>query len=181
MKTSRRLEKTYRTQTPKVYAVVTPALENLVGKYRKINLGLLLGAVGLVCSLREPRQLVCGARCRAGERPRHSRRGWRNSNANHSTTPDRKFPDRADWWRARVSIAVWVRDALIALSPGDVSHFQQISFDLPVRRFHIFDRVTNHDHFRVVAGVAGLACGRSTGPEIRLGRRRRSAVGQTRA
>ena len=31
--------------------------------------------------------------------------------------------------------AVWVRDGLIALSPGDVSRFQQISFDLPVLRF----------------------------------------------
>src|SRR5205807_6180814 len=32
-------------------------------------------------------------------------------------------------------IAVWVRDSLIALSPGDVSRFQQISFDLPVLGF----------------------------------------------
>src|SRR5436853_7729474 len=32
-------------------------------------------------------------------------------------------------------MAVWVRDALIALSPGDVSRFHQISFDLPVLGF----------------------------------------------
>jgi predicted permease len=32
-------------------------------------------------------------------------------------------------------MAVWVRDALIALSPGDVSRFKQISFDLPVLGF----------------------------------------------
>jgi len=32
-------------------------------------------------------------------------------------------------------IAVWVRGGLIALSPGDVSRFQQISFDLPVLGF----------------------------------------------
>jgi putative ABC transport system permease protein len=31
--------------------------------------------------------------------------------------------------------AVWVRSGLIALSPGDVSRFQQISFDLPVLGF----------------------------------------------
>jgi predicted permease len=31
--------------------------------------------------------------------------------------------------------AVWVRSSLIALSPGDVSRFQQISFDLPVLGF----------------------------------------------
>src|SRR5213082_1145029 len=42
-----RLEKTYPDTNGKVYAVVTPLLENLVGKYRT-NLGLLLGAVGLV-------------------------------------------------------------------------------------------------------------------------------------
>src|SRR5437879_8676558 len=32
-------------------------------------------------------------------------------------------------------MAVWVRNGLIALSPGDVSRFQQISFDLPVLGF----------------------------------------------
>jgi ABC-type transport system, involved in lipoprotein release, permease component len=32
-------------------------------------------------------------------------------------------------------IAVWVRDGLIALSPGGVSRFQQISFDFPVLGF----------------------------------------------
>src|SRR5436305_8530339 len=32
-------------------------------------------------------------------------------------------------------IAVWVRNGLIALSPGDVSRFQEISFDLPVLGF----------------------------------------------
>src|SRR6266404_1185406 len=42
-----RLEKTYPDTNGKVYAVVTPLLENLVGKYRT-NLALLLGAVGLV-------------------------------------------------------------------------------------------------------------------------------------
>ena len=42
-----RLEKTYPDTNGKIYAVVTPLLENLVGKYRT-NLGLLLGAVGLV-------------------------------------------------------------------------------------------------------------------------------------
>src|SRR6266567_8897859 len=42
-----RLEKTYPDTNGKVYAVVTPLLENLVGKYRT-NLALLLGAVGVV-------------------------------------------------------------------------------------------------------------------------------------
>src|SRR5881409_3017968 len=42
-----RLEKTYPDTNGKEYAVVTPLLENLVGKYRT-NLTLLLGAVGLV-------------------------------------------------------------------------------------------------------------------------------------
>jgi len=38
-----RLEKTYPDTNGKIYAVVTPLLENIVGKYRT-NLGLLLGA-----------------------------------------------------------------------------------------------------------------------------------------
>src|SRR5438034_4480359 len=42
-----RLEKTYPDTNAKETVVVTPLLENLVGKYRT-NLGLLLGAVGLV-------------------------------------------------------------------------------------------------------------------------------------
>ena len=42
-----RLEKTYPDTNAQETAVVTPLLENLVGKYRT-NLGLLLGAVGLV-------------------------------------------------------------------------------------------------------------------------------------
>ena len=42
-----RLEKTHPDTNGKVYAVITPLLENLVGKY-KTNLGLLLGAVGVV-------------------------------------------------------------------------------------------------------------------------------------
>jgi putative ABC transport system permease protein len=42
-----RLEKTYPETNKSVYAVVTPLLENLVGKYRT-NLALLLGAVGVV-------------------------------------------------------------------------------------------------------------------------------------
>lgn len=42
-----RLEQAYPETNKQIYAVVTPLLENLVGKYRT-NLGLLLGAVGLV-------------------------------------------------------------------------------------------------------------------------------------
>src|SRR5438045_8248763 len=42
-----RLEKAYPDTNGQETAVVTPLLENLVGKYRT-NLGLLLGAVGLV-------------------------------------------------------------------------------------------------------------------------------------
>src|SRR5205823_15069513 len=42
-----RLEKTYPDTNAKETVIVTPLLENLVGKYRT-NLGLLLGAVGLV-------------------------------------------------------------------------------------------------------------------------------------
>src|SRR5437667_10442250 len=41
-----RLEKTYPDTNKQVYAVVTPLLENTVGKYRT-NLTLLLAAVGI--------------------------------------------------------------------------------------------------------------------------------------
>ena len=48
-------------------------------------------------------------------------------------------------------IALWVRDSLIALSPGGVSRFQQISFDLPVLGFTFLIA-----SLRFVAGMAGI-------------------------
>src|SRR5438105_2235498 len=131
-----RLEKTYPDTNGKVYAVVTPLLENLVGKYRT-NLALLLGAVGLVLLI------ACA--------------NLANLFAARGAARARDLAIRAAVGATRWQIvrrlliesflialiggalgfcmAVWVRDALIALSPGDVSRFQQISFDLPVLGF----------------------------------------------
>ena len=130
------LEKAYPETNKQEYAVVTPLLENLVGKYRT-NLGLLLGAVGLVLLI------ACA--------------NLANLFAARGAARSREFAIHAAVGATRGQIvkkllieslviallggalgfflAIWVRDGLIALSPGDVSRFHQISFDLPVLGF----------------------------------------------
>jgi len=131
-----RLERTYPDTNGKETAVVIPLLENLVGKYRT-NLGLLLGAVGLVLLI------ACA--------------NLANLFAARGAARAREFAIYAAVGATRLEIvkklliesfvisllggalgffmALWVRDGLIALSPGDASRFQQISFDLPVLGF----------------------------------------------
>jgi putative ABC transport system permease protein len=131
-----RLEKTYPDTNGGETVVVTPLLDNLVGKYRT-NLGLLLGAVGLVLLI------ACA--------------NLANLFAARGATRSREFAIHAAVGATRGQIikkllvesfliallggafgfffAIWVRDGLIALSPGDVSRFHQISFDLPVLGF----------------------------------------------
>jgi len=131
-----RLEKAYPATNGQETAVMTPLLENLVGKYRT-NLGLLLCAVGLVLLI------ACA--------------NLANLFAARGMTRTREFAIHAAVGATRGQIvkklliesfvialiggalgflmAVWVRNGLIALSPGDVSRFQEISFDLPVLGF----------------------------------------------
>jgi len=131
-----RLEKAYPDTNGQETAVVTPLIENLVGKYRT-NLGLLLAAVGLVLLI------ACA--------------NLANLFAARSSARMREFAVHAAVGATRGQIikkllfesfiiallggalgffsAVWVRDALIALSPEGASRFQQISFDLPVLGF----------------------------------------------
>jgi len=131
-----RLEKTYADTNRGETAVVTPLLDNLVGKYRT-NLGLLLGAVGLVLLI------ACA--------------NLANLFAARGAARSREFAIHVAVGATRWQIikklliesfvialiggglgfvfAVWVRDGLIALSPGDVSRFHQVSFDLPVLGF----------------------------------------------
>jgi putative ABC transport system permease protein len=131
-----RLEKAYPETNKQETAVVTPLLDNLVGKYRT-NLGLLLGAVGIVLLI------ACA--------------NLANLFAARGAARSREFAIHAAVGATRGQIikklliesfliallggtfgflfAIWVRDGLIALSPGDVSRFHQISFDLPVLGF----------------------------------------------
>src|SRR5438270_11309138 len=131
-----RLEKTYPDTNGKIYAVVTPLLENLVGKYRT-NLGLLLGAVGLVLLI------ACGnlanlfaarGAARAREFAIHAAVGATRGQIIKKLLIE-SFLIALLGGALGFFLAVWVREGLIALSPGDVSRFQQISFDLRVLGF----------------------------------------------
>src|SRR5438445_12998126 len=131
-----RLGKTYPDTNGKVYAVVTPLLENLVGKYRT-NLGLLLGAVGLVlliaCANLANLFAARGA-ARAREFAIHAAVGATRGQLIKKLLLE-SFLIALLGGALGFLFAVWVRGGLIALSPGDVSRFQQISFDLPVLGF----------------------------------------------
>src|SRR5437660_5154514 len=131
-----RLEKTYPDTNGKIYAVVTPLLENLVGKYRT-NLGLLLGAVGLVlliaCANLANLFAARGA-ARAREFAIHAAVGATRGQIIRQLLVE-SFLIALLGGALGFLFAVWVRGSLIALSPGDVSRFQQISFDLPVLGF----------------------------------------------
>ena len=131
-----RLEKTYPDTNGKIYAVVTPLLENLVGKYRT-NLGLLLGAVGLVlliaCANLANLFAARGA-ARAREFAIHAAVGATRAQIIRKLLLE-SFLIAILGGALGFFIAVWLRDALIALGPEGVSRFQQISFDLPVLGF----------------------------------------------
>src|SRR5438874_5937968 len=131
-----RLEKTYPDTNGKIYAVVTPLLENLVGKYRT-NLGLLLGAVGLVlliaCANLANLFAARGA-ARARDLAIHAAVGATRGQIIRQLLVE-SFLIALLGGALGFFMAVWVRDALVRLSPGDVSRFQQISFDLPVLGF----------------------------------------------
>jgi putative ABC transport system permease protein len=131
-----RLEKTYPDTNGGETAVVTPLLDNLVGKYRT-NLGLLLGAVGLVlliaCANLANLFAARGA-ARAREFAIHAAVGATRGQIIKKLLSE-SFLIAFLGGALGFLFAVWVRSGLIALSPGDVSRFQQISFDLPVLGF----------------------------------------------
>ncbi len=131
-----RLENMYPDSNKNVGVVVKPLLENLVGKYRT-NLALLLGAVGLVLLI------ACA--------------NLANLFAARGAARGREFAIRAAVGASRGQIigqlltesfviaiiggtlgifcALWVRDALMALSPQGVSRFHEIPFDFSVLGF----------------------------------------------
>ena len=131
-----RLEKTYPDTNGGETAVVTPLLDNLVGKYRT-NLGLLLGAVGLVlliaCANLANLFAARGA-ARAREFAIHAAVGATRGQIIKKLLSE-SFLIALLGGALGFLFAVWVRSGLIALSPGDVSRFQEISFDLPVLGF----------------------------------------------
>ena len=131
-----RLEKTYPDTNGGETAIVTPLLDNLVGKYRT-NLGLLLGAVGLVlliaCANLANLFAARGA-ARAREFAIHAAVGATRGQIIKKLLFE-SFLIALLGGALGFLFAVWVRSGLIALSPGDVSRFQQISFDLPVLGF----------------------------------------------
>jgi putative ABC transport system permease protein len=131
-----RLEKTYPDTNGQETAVVTPLLENLVGKYRT-NLGLLLGAVGLVlliaCANLANLFAARGA-ARAREFAIHAAVGATRGQIVKKLLIE-SFVIALLGGALGFVLAAWVQDGLIALSPGDVSRFQQVSFDLRVLGF----------------------------------------------
>jgi putative ABC transport system permease protein len=131
-----RLEQTYPETNKQVYAVVTPLLENLIGKYRT-NLGLLLAAEGLVlliaCANLANLFAARGA-ARSREFAIHAAVGATRGQIVKKLLIE-SFVIALIGGALGFLMAVWVRGGLIALSPGDVSRFQQISFDLPVLGF----------------------------------------------
>src|SRR5437879_9096428 len=131
-----RLGKTYPDTNGKIYAVVTPLRDHLLGKYRT-NLGLLLGAVGLVlliaCANLANLFAARGA-ARAREFAIHAAVGATRGQIIKKLLSE-SFLIALLGGALGFLFAVWVRSGLIALSPGDVSRFQQISFDLPVLGF----------------------------------------------
>ena len=131
-----RLEKAYPDTNGHETAVVTPLLENLVGKYQT-NLGLLLGAVGLVlliaCANLANLFAARGA-ARAREFAIQAAVGATRGQIVKKVLVE-SFVIALTGGALGFLMAVWVRNGLIALSPGEVSRFQQLSFDLPVLAF----------------------------------------------
>src|SRR5438876_1680196 len=131
-----RLEQTYPDTNRGETAVVTPLLDNLVGKYGA-NLGLLLGAVGLVlliaCANLANLFAARGA-ARAREFAIHAAVGATRGQIIKKLLLE-SFLVALLGGALGFLFAVWVRNGLVALSPGDVSRFQEVSFDLRVLGF----------------------------------------------
>ena len=135
-----RLEKAYPDTNGQETVVVTPLLENLVGKYRT-NLGLLLGAVGLVlliaCANLANLFAARGA-ARAREFAIHAAVGATRGQIIKKLLIESFVIALLGGALGFLFCALWVRDGLIALSPGRCfpvpSRFRSI-FQFSVSRF----------------------------------------------
>src|SRR5437868_12923434 len=131
-----RLEKTYPDTNRGETAIVTPLLDNLVGKYRT-NLGLLLGAVGfvlLIACANLANLFAARGAARAREFAIHAAVGATRGQIIKKLLLESSFVALLGGALGFL-FAVWVRNGLIALSPGEVSRFQEVSFDLRVLGF----------------------------------------------
>ena len=131
-----RLEKQYPATNARASVLVTPLLENLIGKYRN-NLTLLLGAVGLVlliaCANLANLFAARGA-ARAREFAIQAAIGATRGQIIRKLLVE-SFVVALIGGILGFFLAVWVRDAIVALAPQDVARFQEISFNLPVLGF----------------------------------------------
>ena len=131
-----RLEKKYPETNAKVGAVVTPLLESLVGEYRQ-NLVLLLGAVGLVlliaCANLANLFAARGA-ARAREFAIRAAVGATRSQLIRQLLIE-SLVVAILGGAAGFLIALWGRDALVALGPSGVERFHNLHFDARVLGF----------------------------------------------
>src|SRR5256885_3206651 len=131
-----RLEKTYPDTNRGETAVVTPLIDNLVGKYRT-NLGLLLGAVGfvlLIACANLANLFAARGAARAREFAIHAAVGATRGQIIKKLLLESSFVALLGGALGFL-FAVWVRNGLVALSPGNVSRFQEVSFDPRVLGF----------------------------------------------
>src|SRR5947208_2872704 len=131
-----RLEKTYPDTNRGETAVVTRFIINLFGKCRT-NLGLLLGAVGfvlLIACANLANLFAARGAARAREFAIHAAVGATRGQIIKKLLLESSFVALLGGALGFL-FAVWVRNGLIALSPGEVSRFQEVSFDLRVLGF----------------------------------------------
>ena len=131
-----RLAKTYPETNRGETAVVTPLLDNLVGKY-KTNLALLLGAVALVlliaCANLANLFAARGA-ARAREFAIHAAVGATRWQIVRKLLME-SFVIALLGGAVGFFLALWMRDLFVKLGPEGVARFQQVSFDFPVLVF----------------------------------------------
>lgn len=131
-----RLEKLYPESNRDVHAVVTPLLENLVGKYRT-DLTLLLGAVGLVLLVacaNLANLLAARGAARAREFAIRAAVGASRGQIVRQLLCESAFIALAGG-ALGLLLALWGRDLILALSPASMTRFQDVRFDAPVLGF----------------------------------------------
>ena len=131
-----RLAKTYPETNRGETAVVTPLLDNLVGKY-KTNLALLLGAVAfvlLIACANLANLFAARGAARAREFAIHAAVGATRWQIIRKLLIE-SFVIALLGGAVGLCLALWMRDLLVKLGPEGVARFQQVSFDLPVLAF----------------------------------------------